>query len=246
MEQILAITAIIILGGLIKGLNGFGYALVSTPLLGFLMPIEQAVALMIIPLLAANTELIFEIDRKELLNCIENFSGLITSLLIGATAGMLLLSWIPTRPLETAVGLTAVTFSVSKSRFLHEKTSKASEICFKSWEPAIGFLSGIVYGASNVAVTAVAYLKSRDLTQEKFTATLAAIILILSVYRIFLAQVTGLYGGNDRILFSLILGVPALIAVKIGTEISDHLPQKFIQQLSLLTIAVIGLRLLMP
>lgn len=245
MEQLLAITAIIILGGLIKGLNGFGYALVSTPLLGLLMPIEQAVALMIIPLLAANAELIFRIERKELVNCIENFSGLITSLLIGATVGMLLLNWIPTRPLEIAVGVTAVIFSASKSRFFHEKISKISEICFKSWEPAIGFFSGIVYGASNVAVTVVAYLNSRDLTQEKFTATLAAIILILSIYRIFLANVTGLYAGNEKFLLSLLLSAPALIAVKTGTEISDHLPQKFVEQLSLLTIAVIGLRLLL-
>lgn len=64
MEQILQITAIIIFGGLLKGLNGFGYALVSTPLLGLLIPIEQAVALMILPLLVANVELMFEVDKK--------------------------------------------------------------------------------------------------------------------------------------------------------------------------------------
>ena len=246
MEQLLQITAIIFLGGLIKGLNGFGYALVSTPLLGLLMPIEQAVALMILPLLVANIELIFEVDKKELRNCIENFSGLITSLLIGATAGMLLLNWMPTRPLEIAVGATALFFSISRTRFFRGTAEKASEICFKSWEPAIGFLSGIVYGASNVAVTVVAYLKSRKLSQQKFTATLAAAILILSIYRILLANFTGLYAGTERFLLSILLTAPALIAVKTGAKISHSIPQKKVEQLSLLTIAVIGLRLLLP
>lgn len=142
---------------------------------------------------------------------------------------MLLLSWMPTRPLEIAVGLTALVFSLSRVRFCRGTIEKTSEIGFKSWEPAIGFLSGIVYGASNVAVTVVAYLKSREISQQKFTATLATTILILSIYRTLLANFTGLYAETERFLLSIVLTVPALIAVKTGAKISLSMPQKKVQ-----------------
>ncbi|WP_414837810.1 sulfite exporter TauE/SafE family protein [Candidatus Nanosalina sp. VS9-1] len=244
MEALLAITAAVFLGGLVKGINGFGYALVSTPLLALMMPVQDAVALMIIPLVASNIELASQSSISELENCTRKFSGIIISLLAGVTAGMLALTKIPSRPLEIAVGLTALVFVLSQLQLFEKFFSRISTVCFNTWEPVIGFLSGIVYGATNVAVTVVAYLKSQNLSHRKFTATLAITILGISVYRVFLAEITGLYAGTDRIIFSLLLGIPAVIAVKIGQRSAGKLPEKTVEKISLVTIAAIGLRLI--
>jgi uncharacterized membrane protein YfcA len=238
--------AIIFLGGLVKGLNGFGYALVSTPLLAVFIPAQEAVALMIIPLIAGNLELAIETDRKELENCIKNFSGFLLFLVAGVTVGMLAISKIPSGPLKTSVGLLALAFTASRTPFLSKGFERLRKLCFRTWEPAIGFISGIVYGASNVGVLIVAYLKSRDLDRQKFVGTLAVAILAVSVYRVLLAQVTGLYTGTDRIILSLALAVPAVAAVWTGEKLSERFTSKTLEQLSILLIAIIGVKLVLP
>ncbi|ELY31191.1 hypothetical protein C499_01905 [Halogeometricum borinquense DSM 11551] len=54
----LAVAAIVAFGGFVTGLNGFGFAVIGTALLAFVMDPQTAVALMILPILAANTSLI--------------------------------------------------------------------------------------------------------------------------------------------------------------------------------------------
>ena len=245
MEILLPAVAIV-LGGLVKGLTGFGYALISTSLLATIMPAQQAVAVMIIPLIAGNLELVLEIDIEELLNCIRNLSCYLLSLTAGVTAGMFLISFIPSRPLQMAVGAIAAVYSISRLEPVEDKFERLRKICFKSWEPVIGTSSGIIYGASNIGVPIVAYLRSQNLSHEKFTGTLAAIILLLSVYRIFLAELTGIYSGNEKILLSLILAIPAAASAKTGQILANNISTEKLEKLSLILIFVIGLKLLLP
>lgn len=48
------ITVVVLFGGLVTGITGFGYALISTMTLAMLFDPQSAVALMIIPALVAN------------------------------------------------------------------------------------------------------------------------------------------------------------------------------------------------
>jgi uncharacterized membrane protein YfcA len=242
----LLIAGIVFLGGLVKGLNGFGYALVSTSSLAVFMPAQEAVTVMIIPLIAGNLELALETDREELGNCVRNLSGFLLFLTAGVTAGMLTISLIPSRPLKVSVGLLALAFAASQASFLSKGFERLRELCFRTWEPAIGFISGIVYGASNAGVLLVAYLKSRDLDRQKFVGTLAVAILGVSVYRVLLAQATGLYTGTDRIILSVSLVVPALAAVWTGEKLSERFTSKTLEQLSIFLIALIGVKLVLP
>jgi uncharacterized membrane protein YfcA len=244
--EILIPVAIIALGGLIKGLSGFGYALISTSLLTMFMPAQEAIALMIIPLIAGNLELAVRTDKKELENCLRNFSDFLVFLAAGVTAGMLVITAIPSQPLKKSVGLIALTFAASKTSFFENHFERVREFCFRRWEPLVGFFSGTVYGATNVGVLVVAYLESRDLDREKFVGTLAVAILGISVYRIFLAQATGLYSGTDRIVLSLGLAVPAVAAVWTGGKLEEKASPETLEWLSVLLIAVIGAKLLLP
>lgn len=245
MEILLPVMAVI-LGGIIKGLTGFGYALVSTSLLAVFIPAQQAVAVMIIPLMAGNLEIILETNFEKLRESLEKFSGYILYLLVGTGTGMFFISSIPSRLLQVIVGFIAVTFSVSRLGFMEESFQKLGKICFKAWKPVIGISSGLIYGSSNIGVPVVTYLKSRNLSIQEFTGTLAAIILILSIYRIIIAQVTGIYTANSQILVSMFLTVPAVFAVRSGRFFSGKLPSEKVEKISILLIAVIGLKLLLP
>ncbi len=244
LNEIIFIAMAVTLGGLIKGLSGFGYAVVSTPLLALIMPVQEAVAFMIIPLMAANVELVAEADREELKHCLTEFRGLIASMMAGVTVAMLLLSWMPVRPMEMAVGLISVLFVLSRTPFASNHFERLKDVCFRTWEPLIGLFSGIIYGASNVGVATVAYLKSMGIEREKFVATLAAIILGISIYRVALAQQLGLFTAPENILISAGFAVPAVISVAVGQRLAGRISDNLIEQVSLATILLIGLRLL--
>ena len=245
MDVFLIITAVA-LGGFLKGLNGFGYALVSTSILATFLPPEQAVAIMIIPLITANIELAAELNFQEIKNCLRSFSGLITSLLIGVTTAMLLVDKLPQGLLRKIVGLLAVLYVASNTPFFREFFGKIKNFCFKTWEPAIGLLSGIVYGSSNVALPIVTYLKSRNLGERKFRSMLALTILLVSLYRIGIAVELGMYQSSSSILLSVLVAFPGAVAVFLGRKTTGFIPRKITSNIAHLLIALIGLRLLFP
>lgn len=243
-QEIILIVLIVFFGGLVKGLNGFGYAIISMSLLSTIIPVQKAVALMIIPLMAGNIQLIHENRNSKLRKSLKDYRVLLFSLFAGVTVSMILLSLIPVKLLEVFVGLISIVFVFSRASYMESYFVKIQEICFRTYEPLIGFLSGIVYGASNVAITLVMYLKSRDLERREFMALLAFTVLSVSIYRIVLASLTGLYTSSGNLLFSTVLAFPAALSVLAGNRLSKKVPNKLIGRISLLIVFLVGLKLI--
>jgi len=244
--NLLLVTTAIVLGGLIKGLNGFGYALVSTSLLTLIMPPQEAVALMIIPVILANIELTAKLSKKEVKACLERFKSYITGVFFGVTAGMLLIDYMPQTLLKKAVGLLVLLFVASRIPRIAENFSDIKKFCVENpkLEPVLGILSGLVFGSSNVGVPVVAYFKEIELSRDKFLSMIALTILSASFIRVPIAQKTGLYTGTDTILLSALLGLTGIVAVKTGDMLAQKLPQKTIEKASLTLLVLVGLRLL--
>lgn len=244
--ELLLLLAAVTLGGLIKGLNGFGYALVSTSLLTLVMPAQEAVALMIIPLIIANIELTAKLDIKELRTCLDRFKAYIAASFIGVALGMILIDYMPSLLLKKAVGLLVLGFVASRTQKISKIFSTAKTFCVENprIEPLLGLLSGLVFGSSNVGVPFVAYFKELELSREKFVSMIAVTVLASSLLRIGLATSLGLYKGKDAVLISAALGIPGLLAVKAGDRIGEKLPQKVTEKASLLLLLAIGLKLL--
>jgi uncharacterized membrane protein YfcA len=72
-EFLILAAAAVIIGGLIKGISGFGYAVVSTSLLASLFNPADTVASRIRPLIAIRLELLKNLDREEKKTCTNNF-----------------------------------------------------------------------------------------------------------------------------------------------------------------------------
>lgn len=236
----------VLAGGLIKGLNGFGYALVSTSFLATAIPAQEAVSLMIIPVIIANIELTSQLDIKELRECIDRFKLYIIGSFTGVTVGMLLIDYIPSLMLKKMVGLFILVFVASRTSFVSKFFSSLKNFCIENprTEPLLGLLSGVVFGSSNAGIPVVAYFKSLDLSREKFVAIVAVTILGASILRIGLASAQGFYEGPERAIFSTVLGVAGLISVKAGDYIGRRVPRKAVENTSLLLMLVIGLKLL--
>ena len=237
---------ILFIGGLVKGLNGFGYAVVSTTLLATVMPAQQAVAIMIIPLILANIHILREVTRQELRDCIDRFGPYLITATTGVTAGTLATGLIPQNILSKVIGLFTLLFVASKIDRISGIFDSGLDYCAENprIEPVLGLISGTVFGSTNIGVPFVAYFQQIGLEKKKFATMIALTVLLSSIIRIPLATGLGMYSGPQNILFSVLLAGPGLLGVEAGSKIREKIPEKYFYKTSLFLMTVIGFKLL--
>jgi uncharacterized membrane protein YfcA len=144
---------IVVLGGVVTGVNGFGFSVVGTGLLAAVLEPRVAVVVMILPILGANVSLVRELDGEGLRACAERFWPFVTAALVGTVAGMSLLSRVPTRPLAAALGV-FVFLAVMQERYPlpGEAWGRARVSDTFDVKLLLGAVSGFVFGVSNVGV----------------------------------------------------------------------------------------------
>ncbi|KAB1198449.1 MULTISPECIES: sulfite exporter TauE/SafE family protein [Haloferax] len=251
MEVTLAAAAlvfgIVALGGFVTGVNGFGFSVVGTALLAATIGPQTAVVVMILPILAGNVSLVRELDRTSMQSCVRRFWPYVAGALVGTVVGMLLLSVIPTQPLTLALGvfvLVYVAFSQPWVSIPGERRLRT--LCFTDgtgMKAALGLVSGLVFGASNVGVQVIAYLQSLELDRQTFVGVVAMIFLGISTVRVVMASALGLFGGGDVLLLSAVAAVPGLLGVSAGKWVRPRLPVSYQQVGTMGLLFVIGLRL---
>src|SRR4051812_7308422 len=92
----------VLLGGLTKGIIGLGMPLVSVPLLSYVMPVREAVALMAMPMLLTNTYQMFNAGRMALV--VTRFWTLLLALALGIALGGYFLTSLASSALGLVLG----------------------------------------------------------------------------------------------------------------------------------------------
>jgi hypothetical protein len=245
---LLAILAIVFVGGLVKGLAGFGYAIASTAILATVLDPATAVVIMIVPMIVANLVLVRELDREGLRSCIGRFWPYVLAALIGTLIGMAALDLIPTRPLTVGLGLFTLGYVLAtQDRVRIPGRSRFVRACFRpgtSITVAVGFVSGTIFGASNVAVQIVAYLDGLSLDRPTFVGVLSMILVGVSSVRLGAAWYLGLFDASGLIFLSTIASIPGLAGVALGGRLRTRLPDAYLGVGVLALLAIIGVRLL--
>lgn len=251
--MLLSVLAIVFLGGLVKGTAGFGYAIVSTAVLATLFSPTVAVVVMILPMLVANVRLLGELERSALASCVARFWPYVLAAAVGTLTGMALLDRIPRPLMALGLGLFTLAYvATSQPWVVLPGQAWARERCFRPGTPAkvtLGFVSGVVFGASNVAVQVVAYLDSLELGRSTFVGVLAMILVGVSVLRLGAAWWLGLFGTGTTSAAALVglsaaASVPGLAGVAAGQRLRRRLPDQYVTAGALLLLAVIGTKLL--
>ena len=242
------VVGIVVLGGFIKGLAGFGYALVGTAILATIMEPTRAVVVMILPMLAADVSLVNELDGETLRSCIVRFWPYLVMALVGTAIGMVLLETIPARPLRLALGGLTLGYVVLRQPWWTiPGLGWFRGRCFRpsrSAQAALGMISGFVFGGTNVGVQMVAYLEYLQLSRSTFVGVLAMIMVGISTLRVGIAGVLGLYGTGSVLLLSLLAVVPGLLGVFVGSRLRHRTPERTMVPIVMILLAVVGLRLL--
>lgn len=241
------VLVVVFLGGAVKGLVGFGYAIVGTAGLATVLDPSTAVVVMILPTLAANAYLFGELDPSDVHGCLRRFWPFVVAALVGTVIGMVALRSVPAPAVALGLGLLTLGYVAFKQSWLPVPGVDAIiDRCFRrgaGWKAALGLGSGLVFGASNVAVLVVAYLDSLDLDRGTFVGVLAMILVGISTLRIGLAAALGLYGAGGSALLSVLAVLPGLAGVTAGDAVRPRVPDRVLSAAVLALLAVVGVRL---
>ena len=241
------LAVIFVISGAVNGLSGFGFAVVGTMALATLVDPATAVVLMIVPMVAANAMLVSELSTDELRTCSRRFGPLVASALVGTIVGMVVLDALPGSPLRVSLGLITLGFVASQQRAvpLPRVGTGGSTLDGRPAQIAIGSVSGVLFGATNVGVQLVAYLRSRDLSHSLFVGVVALVFLGINALRVGVAGFLGLYPTLTVFRLSVLASVPAVVGVVIGSRLRGRVSAPVRRRVVLGLLTVIGVRLLL-
>lgn len=227
------ICLIILLAGFVQGLTSFGFALISMPLLAKLMPLQQAVPMVVALSLLTNIAVMYEC-RKHL--DIKRIWLLVISSIAAAPLGTYVLLLVDEHVLQIAAGSLVVLFAVI---LISGKTFpiRDEKLAFVP----VGAVSGLLNGSISMSGPPVAlFLSNQGVGKQTFRANITAYAIILNVITIS----TYVYGGliDRQALTDLSWTVPALlIGAAAGIKAGSKLQEQRFKKLALRLIIVSGI-----
>ena len=247
--SLLVILAVVLLvSGMVNGLAGFGFALVGTMALATVIEPATAVVLMIIPILSANATLVSELSARELTRCGRRFWPLILAALAGTIIGMAVIDRLPGAPVRVGLGLITLAFVGSRQSTLPLPSLDGDSGIDREGTVVmlvVGGVSGLLFGATNVGVQLVAYLRSFDLSHSLFVSVVAMVFLGINGVRVGAAGVLGLYPSAAVAALSVAAVVPSVLGVAIGRRLRQRVDSRHRAIAVLGLLSLIGVRLVL-
>ncbi len=236
MSSILPI-CILASAGLLQGLTGFGFGLVTMALLPLLLPYKDAlvvVAVLVVPVSA----LTLFATRQHL--CWRRGATLALGSCLGVPIGFYALVRLDAHFLLRALGALLCLFAAHEL-FL----SRRFRLRFPAWTGLpIGIISGSLAGAFNVGgPPIIAYTYSQPWAKEEIVAVLQLVFGVSAVLRLALVGQSGLLHANLLHLTLLALG-PLLAGIIVGNRFLRRVPQAKLKLIVFVFLFVMGLKYL--
>ncbi|SFR55296.1 MULTISPECIES: TSUP family transporter [Halorubrum] len=249
VELAAAIAVVVAVAGAVNGVAGFGFAVVGTMVLAATLDPATAVAFMIVPMFAVNVALVGDLTREELRTCGTRFAPLLVAALVGTVVGMALLDRIPGAPLRVLLGLVSLGFVAANQRLFALPSLPVVSDPDVAETPlvmaTVGAVSGVLFGATNVGVQLVAYVRSFDLSHGLFVGVVALVFVGINGLRVGAAAALGLYPDLGLVLASVAAAVPAVAGVAVGKRLRERVSERLRRGVVLGLLTVIGVRLIL-
>lgn len=226
--------------GVVKGVTGIGIPMVSIGLLSTVISVPQAVALLPLPILAANSWQAFRGGRFR--PSLQRFRPLIIALALGMVVGALLLAHVNDRVLQAVIGIAVMVFSITSLSTPELRVSARAE---RPLGAVAGALGGVLGGMSSLfGPPILMFLVSLHLPKDEFVAAIGAVYLLGGVFLLVaLAGVRVL--GPEEVALSALATPPLLAGMALGQRLRDKISQRAFRTGLLLTVMLIGASLLL-
>ncbi len=226
--------------GVVKGVTGIGIPMVSIALLSLVISVPQAVALLPVPILVANTWQAFRGGRFR--SSMRRFRLLIVALALGMIVGAMLLKQVDDRVLQAVIGLAVIVFSITS---LSTPTLQVPPGLERPLGTAAGAVGGVLGGMSSLfGPPILMFLVSLKLPKDEFVAVVGAIYLLGGVF--LLAALAGVRVlGVQEFLLSALAAPPLLAGMALGQRLRERISQEAFRKGLLITVMLIGVSLLL-
>jgi uncharacterized protein len=236
--EIVVIAVAFVVAGVAKGAIGMGMPPIAIGLMTFAVPLESAIAIMVVPTMVTNVwQAIYGGGFKPL---IRRFGTMAATAMIGILAVGLLLSDLGSPRTAGWVGVLLVLYSIIALTPYRPRVPRRAE----AWaNPLIGLASGAVAGSTGVAaVPFLPYMQSLELDRHELVQALGIMFLFITGM---LAVSLGLHGAYH--LTTSAAGVaaiaPTMIGVWLGQKARRRLSPETFRRIFIFGMLAVGLHL---
>jgi len=211
--QIVVIAAAFVVAGVAKGAIGMGMPPIAIGLMSFAVPLDSAIAIMVVPTMVTNIwQAIYGGGFRPL---IRRFGTMAVTAMIGILAVGLLLSDLGSPQTAGWVGALLVLYSIIALTPWRPSVPRRAE----PWaNPLIGLVSGAVAGSTGVAaVPFLPYMQSLDMDRHELVQALGIMFLFITGM---LAVSLAMHGAYH--MANSVAGVAAVAPTMVGVWIGQH------------------------
>lgn len=226
-------------GGSVKGALGVGLPLVTIPLLSFVMPGMQAIALMALPVVFSNVWQ--AVEGADVRGGLRRFGGLIAAQFI---ATVLTVQFTLSLSAEGLKVMLAGSVLLAVALMAFKPTLQISAQRERVAGVGVGALSGLLGGISSLTgPVIITYLMALRLTQRQFVSSISIIYLggALPLYGAMAWH--GRFGWTELVLSAVAL-VPMGVGLRLGKAVRYRLNEQIFRRVLLVFLTLLALLLI--
>jgi len=238
VTQMLVITGAFIVAGIAKGAIGMGLPPIALAVMSFAVPLEDALALMVVPSMATNVwQAIYGRDFLKLLRrfwtmALASMASLIfVAAAFGQLGSPMAMAW---------VGVILVLYSTLALTAWRPAVSRTTE----RWaNPLVGLASGAVAGVTGVAaVPFLPYMQSLDIDRHDLVQALGIMFLFI-IGALTVALVAQGAFDSTNLVGAILAIVPTFMGVWIGQKARNAVSPETFRRIFLFGMFIVGLHM---
>ncbi|HUI18641.1 MAG TPA: sulfite exporter TauE/SafE family protein [Alphaproteobacteria bacterium] len=236
--QIVLMTVILVLAGMIKGVLGVGLPLVAVPLLSQVVPVPLAIMTLAIAQVVSNGFQAFQ--GGNLGAVLRRFWNLLLPLVAALFIGARLLVTLDDRMLGLILGIVVLVVTVF-SRYQHRIRIEVRHE--RITNPVVGVLSGLLGGVSSFyGVPVLIYFVALKLEKRFFISAVSTAFTVGAVLLIASLIFYGAMGRSELVLSGLSV-IPVFGGLLVGQLIQKRMPQEAFNKGLLVILLLTGISL---
>jgi uncharacterized membrane protein YfcA len=235
-SYILILTAgTLLLAGFIKGAIGSGLPTISIGILSLVMPIPQAVALIVLPSLVTN---VWQSLGPRLVTLLKRLWRMFAGICVGAWLGAGLMTGAYSQWAQVGLGVALAIYAALGLIRLHYSLDRKHE----PWlAPIVGIATGFIAAGTGIfVIPSGLYLQAIGLKKDDLVQALGITYLVSTVV---LAGVVAHAGAMDKsLLVPSVIGLAtALIGMVFGQKVRASLPEQTFRTMFFMSLLLLGL-----
>ncbi|WP_322894222.1 MULTISPECIES: sulfite exporter TauE/SafE family protein [unclassified Yoonia] len=237
-QTLVFLTLALAAGAITKGATGMGLPLIALPLLTAAVGLQQAIGIMLIPVLLTNAYQVWSYRDVRTRPGVAFLPGFLIGGAIGVTIGTWALDALPERSLEIGLGVLLLTYVALR---LARPEFTFSAAFARRAGPAIGLAAGTLQGATGIAAPiGVTFIHALGLERRATVFAVSVMFLGFAMVQYPAIIFAGIY-QLDWLLLGLFACVPILIFMPLGEWLGRRASPQLFARLILVFLCIAGL-----